>query len=315
MSTHINRHKSVSPAHQPPADPARILLVGGGEDLRLRVHEALGDEDCEITVTGCPESVLKQVRETPWNVVLFDLTSSSSGGSSLVNLVLKSDPVGSVVVITQGSLGPEARQSKRPFYYHLNHPVSDEALSYTLFSAIERSRLLVENASLRSKVLFDDLTSAYNRRYLRRYLEEELERSRRYNHPFSLLFTDLDNLKAINDQSGHLYGSQILRQVAKFFLSELRKSDKVFRFGGDEFVLVLPETDRKHAVLVAERLAEALPQLELGTEEKKIGGVTSSFGSATYPDDGQTGEELLETADKRMYEAKRAGKRHRPSST
>src|SRR6185436_10152810 len=104
----------------------------------------------------------------------------------------------------------------------------------------------------------DDLTKAFNRRFFESYLDEEIERSRRYSTLFSIIFLDLDDLKMVNNFYGHLTGSRTLQEVAKRILGAVRGIDKVVRFGGDEFCVILPQTDQDQAVAVANRVARAL---------------------------------------------------------
>src|ERR1044072_2682828 len=104
----------------------------------------------------------------------------------------------------------------------------------------------------------DDLTKAFNRRFCESYLDEEIERSRRYGTLFSIIFLDLDDLKMVNNFYGHLSGSRTLQEVAKRILSAVRGIDKVVRFGGDAFCIILPQTDQEQAVAVANRVRKSL---------------------------------------------------------
>ena len=123
--------------------------------------------------------------------------------------------------------------------------------------------------------------------------------------PFSILFFDLDHLKEVNDRYGHIYGSKVLRSVAILLRRRLRKSDKIFRFGGDEFVVTLPETDSQQALVVAQRLSGALKRHRIPVRRGIRAVITASFGIATYPCDGNSQEKLIRQADKVMYQAKR----------
>jgi diguanylate cyclase (GGDEF)-like protein len=150
----------------------------------------------------------------------------------------------------------------------------------------------------------DDLTKAYNRRFFESYLDEEMERARRYGEIFSIIFLDLDDLKIVNDRFGHLAGSRTLQEVAKRILGAVRNIDKVVRFGGDEFCIILPQTDQHNAELVASRV-----QRSIGEDAMRIGGdeaiqITASFGVATYPMHAVTKEDLIRQADAAMYAVK-----------
>jgi diguanylate cyclase (GGDEF)-like protein/putative nucleotidyltransferase with HDIG domain len=158
-----------------------------------------------------------------------------------------------------------------------------------------------------SEALTDALTGAYNRRFLEACLAEELRRAGKLGYPTSLMFLDLDKFKEVNDNYGHDVGDQLLRNVATLLRSELRSVDVVARFGGDEFVVVLPETDRAGSLRVALRLQEALARR--GLEGMPEGcDVTFTIGTATSPEDGLRPSDLLVSADSAMLRGKRSGR-------
>ena len=150
----------------------------------------------------------------------------------------------------------------------------------------------------------DDLTKAYNRRFFETYLDEEIERSRRYGTLFSIIFLDLDDLKMVNNFYGHLGGSRTLQEVAKRILSAVRGIDKVVRFGGDEFCVILPQTDQEQAVAVANRIARAMSATALHIDSNVEVSITASFGIATYPTHAMSKEGLIRQADAAMYRVK-----------
>lgn len=151
---------------------------------------------------------------------------------------------------------------------------------------------------------FDSLTGAYNSGYLYDLLSQELERLRRYGHPLTLAYLDLDGFKAVNDDSGHLVGDQVLRLVADSAKSRLRKTDVVARMGGDEFAFLCPETDEAAARAM---IAEVMKRLD---EEMRKGGwpVTFSVGVVTCNQVPPSSEHLVKTADDLMYSVKLGAK-------
>jgi diguanylate cyclase (GGDEF)-like protein len=161
---------------------------------------------------------------------------------------------------------------------------------------------------VRELTLVDDHTSLFNSRHLRRTLEVEVARSERYRRVLSLLFFDLDEFKHVNDVHGHQAGSDLLREVGEVMRGVLRSLDVPVRYGGDEFVVVLPETSRDQARMVAERLRQAVRETEFLRERGLSVRITASFGVATWPDDGLTPQALLQAADEAMYHAKRIGR-------
>ena len=150
----------------------------------------------------------------------------------------------------------------------------------------------------------DDLTKAFNRRFFDSYLDEEIERARRYGAFFSIIFLDLDDLKLVNNKHGHLMGSRVLQEVAKRILGAVRNIDKVVRFGGDEFCIILPQTDQTQASLVAGRVRKSLIQSSFHSEPDIDIPIAASFGIATYPYHALSKEDLIRQADDAMYRVK-----------
>ncbi len=150
----------------------------------------------------------------------------------------------------------------------------------------------------------DDLTTCFNRRFFDEYIEILYKKSKENRKKFSLIFMDLDNLKDVNTKYGHLVGSQILKVVAEKTIEAVRGIDKVCRFGGDEFCIILPDTDSKGAKRVAERIKENITKNEYFLKDYPDVRVTASFGIATYPDHGDTPEALIRVADNAMYMVK-----------
>ncbi|HSF19021.1 MAG TPA: GGDEF domain-containing protein [Vicinamibacteria bacterium] len=165
---------------------------------------------------------------------------------------------------------------------------------------------LKELERLRTLAVRDDLTSLYNLRFFNRSLETEHQRASRFGRSYGLIFMDLDGLREVNSRRGHLAGGRVLRHVGDFLANRIRQIDVPARIGGDEFVIICPETTKKAARLAAERLRQGIQRL---TDERGMPlGITVSAGIATYPDDGTSPEEVLQRADRALYEAKALGK-------
>jgi diguanylate cyclase (GGDEF)-like protein len=154
----------------------------------------------------------------------------------------------------------------------------------------------------RERARRDPLTRVLNRSALDERLPGEIERARRYDHPLTLLMVDLDDFKTVNDTRGHLAGDAVLVDVANQLTGVMRRSDLVVRFGGEEFVMVLPETGEAAAFALAERLRRRV------IESPGSQGVTLSVGIAVFPDAADSPDELIQCADRALYTAKSAGK-------
>lgn len=160
----------------------------------------------------------------------------------------------------------------------------------------------------RNLAYVDPLTDLYNGRYLDLVLDKRIEEAENLGTPFGVLFLDLDYFKEINDAHGHLTGGKVLIEVSRILKAKVRDVDTVIRYGGDEFTLVLPNTDRVGARDAAERIRQAIKEhVFLGREGKFIR-LTASIGVASYPDDASSREELIDQADRAMYRGKEAAR-------
>jgi diguanylate cyclase (GGDEF)-like protein len=161
---------------------------------------------------------------------------------------------------------------------------------------------------IRELVIKDDQTESYNRRYLESFLGEEVVRARRYGTALSVIFLDLDDLKSVNNQHGHAAGSRALREFSRRVIGAIRGSDKLFRYGGDEFCVVLPETDAMGAFELAERLRQTVAARPFALGEDDEVPLTASFGIASFPQHADSAASLLACADQAMTRVKQAGK-------
>ncbi len=155
----------------------------------------------------------------------------------------------------------------------------------------------------------DSLTGLYNRMKLERQLEEEVHRAARYNHPLSIYMLDIDHFKQTNDTYGHQAGDMVLQHLANTLAQTIREEDLVARYGGDEFVVILPETSLSKAEGFAKRLFDEIIRLRIPLANGNEINLSTSIGIASYPDHAETWMTLLEAADKAMYDAKNAGSR------
>jgi diguanylate cyclase (GGDEF)-like protein len=177
-----------------------------------------------------------------------------------------------------------------------------------LGSLTDYAATALENARYVQRIheltIIDDCTGLYNARHLNFVLDAEIYRSTRYGYEFSVIFFDLDHFKQVNDVHGHLVGSKLLWMIGDLIKSNLRLIDYAFRYGGDEFVVLLPQTSNECALSVARRVKDLLASKVFFSEENLNIKVTASFGVATFPGDGRTHREILRMADEAMYLAK-----------
>jgi diguanylate cyclase (GGDEF)-like protein len=178
-----------------------------------------------------------------------------------------------------------------------------------LESAADICATAIQNARYVERVkqlaYLDGLTGIFNRRYFELRVNEEIERARRFRAGMAVLMVDIDQFKHLNDEFGHLLGDEVLRQVSSIFHQQIRKIDVVCRFGGEEFAILLSQTNTQHAQAVAEKLRRLVENWQFPGVPRSV---TISAGISTYPDHGKTRDELVKAADAGLYGAKQSGR-------
>jgi diguanylate cyclase (GGDEF)-like protein len=172
----------------------------------------------------------------------------------------------------------------------------------------QTEKLILSEANIRQASTRDHLTNLYNRQYLDETLEREIKRVGRKHLPLGVIMLDIDHFKRINDTFGHAAGDTVLQEFGKLFSGQARLSDIACRYGGEEFVLILPEASLDVTLAWAERLQEKVRHLKLEHKNQSLGSLTISLGVAVFPDHGVTSEAVLKSADTALYRAKNEGR-------
>jgi diguanylate cyclase (GGDEF)-like protein len=176
---------------------------------------------------------------------------------------------------------------------------------FFLTALCDYAAIAIENARAVEKIqeltITDDCTGLYNARHLYKTLETEVYRSSRFGYEFAVVFIDLDHFKQVNDTHGHLIGSKLLAEIGYLVKAQLRLIDFAFRYGGDEFVVLLPQTGKDSALVVARRLRDSLRTSMFCKEEGLNLNVRASMGVATYPHDAKSPHDIIRQADEMMY--------------
>ena len=190
--------------------------------------------------------------------------------------------------------------SREHFKHYDTEPL--EAAADICATAIQNARYVERVKQL---AYLDGLTGIFNRRYFEMRIAEEIERAKRFGAGMSVVMVDIDQFKHLNDEFGHLLGDEVLRQVSSIFHQQLRKIDVVCRYGGEEFAILLSQTNGQHSQNVAEKLRRLVETWQFPGVPRAV---TISAGIATYPEHGTTRDELVKSADAGLYAAKQSGR-------
>ncbi len=294
-----------------------ILIIDDNRTIRQQIRETLSGTELFGTFLEAGDGIegFKTLLSEQIDIILCDLEMPGMDGYKFLRMVASREELMDIPVIMLTSheeqeakiRGLEAGASDyvtKPFFpAELLARVKVQLKIKSLQDSLKES-----NRQLKELSQTDALTGLANRRRLMDILAVEFERSRRNDTPFSLLMIDLDHFKRINDTYGHQEGDVVLRSLAQLMLSHLRQYDTAARFGGEEFSLVLPETDRVEAAGVAERMRKEIANLSFSGEIAKLK-ITASIGVATSPNPNiGHAEDFLRAADDALYEAKNNGR-------
>jgi len=288
----------------------KILIVEDDAVIAKLMYEFLSRSGYQAITTHSAEEAEKILLEEEIHIILTDIKLPGTDGITFTKNVKKQYNLD--VIITTG-------YSAEYFYEDaINNGASD-----LIFKPIRLNELMLRiNRVIRERSLInerdkmierlkklsirDPLTELYNSRHFYAQLEDEIQRSERYLHPLSLIFIDIDNFKAINDTYGHMVGDQALLLIAKKMQTSLRSQDTAYRFAGDEFTIILPETTSDNAKFVADRIRSEMEKESLVILEQEITKITLSIGIAEYQRNEKK-EQFVHRADVTMYEAKQKG--------
>ncbi|MFA5356555.1 MAG: GGDEF domain-containing protein [Candidatus Omnitrophota bacterium] len=177
-------------------------------------------------------------------------------------------------------------------------------LSQQFLLGIKRAVLYKE---VQESAIIDSLTNVFNRRHYLERFAEEIDRSRKFNHKFCCVMIDIDYFKDFNDRYGHIVGDAILRELSKVIQENIRQIDMISRYGGEEFSIILSETDKAASVFAAERIRLAVQNKHMRVYDEELK-ITVSIGISAYPDDGKDMNRLIDAADSALYRAKQEGR-------
>lgn len=288
----------------------KILIVEDDSVIAEMLHQFLTRSGYQAKITSSAEEAEEVLKGEEVNIILSDIQLPGMDGITLTKKVKKQYNL-DVIIATGYS-------SEYSYEDAINNGASDlifkpirlNELMLRINRVIRERSLINERdrmiENLRRLSIKDPLTDLYNSRYFYEQLEKEITRSDRYFHPLSLIFIDIDNFKSVNDSYGHMMGDKAILMIAQKMKASLRSLDTAYRFAGDEFTIILPETAADKAEVVADRIRSEMENERLVIFEKLISKITLSIGIAEYVRNEEMGQ-FIHRADVNMYQAKQSG--------
>ncbi len=275
------------------------VMLKEENDLILRAHDGV------LTLAAAPE-VAKPSSQGWWGTALTvekSLITNDVQPGSADALFHETRSRMCMPLISFGQkLGVIALASASPGAFHESDRQPLESVADMCATAIQNARHVER---VRQLAYIDGLTGIFNRRFFELRIGEEIERAKRFNTGMAVIMIDIDHFKRLNDEFGHLLGDEVLRQVSSVFSQHLRKIDVVCRYGGEEFVIVLSQTDAEHAMKVAQKLRNFVAEWQFPGVPRPV---YISGGVATFPEHGTERDQLVKAADSALYTAKQSGR-------
>jgi diguanylate cyclase (GGDEF)-like protein len=307
----------------------QVLVADDDEALRNVVAEVLRADGYSVEVARDGHDAWRLFEQSYPELVFTDIRMPGRTGLELLAEVKRVSPLTHVVIMTShASLETALGALKSGAYDYLIKPFDDlELISCAARRALTNLRLMRErdflvaqlkerneelerlNSLFRELAVKDGLTGLYNHRYAQQLLHEEVERHVLHERPLSVLFADLDHFKLYNDRHGHQKGDELLKMLAACLRGKARSGDAVTRWGGEEFVVIAPETDTAAAAVLAKKMQQAVCELEIpGRASQPKGFISISIGVATLGKHADGASGLITQADRALYKAKDAGR-------
>lgn len=288
-----------------------ILLIEDDPGDALLIEEMLEQQECKACLVNTERlsEGLDYLRQNHCSMILLDMNLPDSSGLSTITRLLEAAPSLPIIVLTghsDESFAIEAVKAGAQDYL-LKGDIDGKILKRSMFYAVERKKL--EIALKQTRDLFerqariDYLTGIYNRLMFNELLEAELQRARRYNCELSLIMFDLDHFKLVNDTYSHNMGDHVLKEVAQLVSDNIRAHDIFARWGGEEFMVLIPKSDQSHAAALSEKLRSICEAHDFGNGLH----VTASFGVTQF-NSNDNSESFIARTDKALYLAKNSGR-------
>ncbi|OEU71766.1 MAG: diguanylate cyclase response regulator [Desulfuromonadales bacterium C00003093] len=289
----------------------KILIVDNDESIRESLHEFVESAGYISSTASSADEALVFLKTNNMDVVITDIIMPEMDGLEFTSLIKKKYDAD--VIVMTGYSGDYSYEDAVTIGASdiIFKPIRFEELLLRLKRVLKERQITIERVrlldELQNLAITDGLTKLYNSRYFYKQLDLEVDRFKRYHHPFSLLFIDIDHFKRYNDTYGHVEGDKVLVKLGRIIMSCLRAMDSAYRYGGEEFTIILPETIGKEAEIVAPRIRTKMESEEFTPKPGKIVHVTISIGVTEYNSNDRVST-LVRRADKAMYIAKQKGR-------
>lgn len=299
---------------------ANILLVEDSKTQAVVTQEFLEHNGYNVTIAESGSTAIRIVKTNPVDVILLDLVLPDISGNEVCRwLKLNSDTRGIPIIMltVKDSLEDKVAGLEAGADDYLPKPYNEVELNARIYAAL-RTKALQDELRQKNKqmeellarveflAITDPLTGLYNRRRIEAVLEEEWKSVKRYNRTLSCFILDIDLFKSINDTYGHRVGDSVLKEIGDIVKYSLREVDTVARWGGEEFIAILPQTDMDNSVKVAERIMNTIRDYTFDQIPNKR--ITASIGISTSSEKIDTPDKLVNSADFALYHAKTNGR-------
>jgi diguanylate cyclase (GGDEF)-like protein len=286
-----------------------VLVVDDNPDKGELLMVALAREGYDVRLAMNGQEALAAIESFPPDLVVTDVMMPEMNGYELARQIRSNPLTRFIPIILQSGARIEAKDFRLGAEAGALGFITDPA---DLDLLLSRARTLLDFKAYldtcEEAAFTDHLTGLANRRRFERQLAREIERTARYERPFCLLLIDIDDFKKVNDTFGHEAGDDAIRHLAKTLQEGIRGVDLAARIGGDEFAVILPETDAVRGFEIGDRLRRAIQEIGINTADSATTGITASFGLVESSPGNQTTSELLASADAALYQAKHQGR-------
>jgi diguanylate cyclase (GGDEF)-like protein len=289
----------------------KILIVDDDAAIREAMHEFIELAGFSVFTASSGKDALELLKTNNISVVITDIMMPGIDGLELTGLIKKNYDTDVIIMTGYSDKYSYEKAISKGASDIIFKPMHFKELLLRLKRVFKERQLRKDRTKMLKKLeelaITDELTQLYNSRLFYKQLDLEIYRSKRYEHPLSLLFLDVDHFKKYNDAYGHVQGDKVLIRLGQIIKSCLRTMDSAYRYGGEEFTVILPETEGKEALIVAARIKASMEAEKLTPEPGKIVNITISIGVTEYCPDERVSS-FVQRADKAMYIAKQEGR-------